>query len=193
LVIGTRPDCVDDEKLDYFKLLNKDHYILLEYGIESTYNTTLNIINRGHTYEQGVETIEKTAFRGIRTGIHMIFGLPGESREQMLNQVDVISALPLTSIKFHQLQIVKGTAMEQEYYQNPSRFKQFGMDEYIDFCVDFIERLNPSFVVERIAGEVPPRFIVSDMWKPRYDVILNKFEQRLAERDTWQGKKYLPN
>jgi len=189
LVIGTRPDCVDAQKLDYFQELSRHHYIIIEYGIESCYNDTLNRINRQHTFEQSVDAIQATSQRGIRTGGHLIFGLPGESRQAMLKEADIISKLPLDNIKFHQLQIIKGTQMASEFAAHPEVFNFFTWEEYREFMIDFLERLNPSFVVERMTGEAPPRFIAGPRWgKKRTDQILNLFEQRMEERDTWQGK-----
>lgn len=191
LVIGTRPDCIDEEKLDYFKELSKKHYVIIEYGIESIYTNTLQKINRGHTYEDSVKAIELTALKGIKTGAHFIFGLPGESKENMLKEAKIISKLPLTSIKFHQLQIIRNTKLAEEYKQNPYAFTFFELDKYIEFMVDFVERLNPGFVIERIAGEVPPRFLVGPGWGLiRNDQILQKFEKKLEERNTWQGRLF---
>ncbi len=189
LVIGTRPDCIDDEKLEYFQKLSEKYYIILEYGIESCNNDTLKTINRGHTFEEAVEALEKTKKYGIKTGAHFIFGLPGESKEYLLNEAKTISSLPLDTVKFHQLQIIKGTAMENDFKENPSKYNFYELPEYIEFFIQFLERLNPKFVVERFAGEVPPRFLAGPSWGLiRYDQILNKFEKRLTELDTWQGK-----
>ena len=191
LVIGTRPDCIDDEKLEYFKELSKSHYIIIEYGVESCYNKTLERINRGHTFEQSVEAIVKTNQMGIKTGAHFIFGLPGETRDEMMAEAKLISALPLDTIKFHQLQIIKGTAMEKEYNTHPENFIFFELPEYIDFFIKFIEQLNPAIVVERFAGEVPPRFLAGPGWGLiRNDQIMVKFEKRLEELDTWQGRLF---
>ena len=191
LVIGTRPDCIDDEKLDLFKELSKDHYVIIEYGIESCYNKTLESINRQHTFEKSIEAIEKTAAKGIHTGAHIIFGLPGESREEMFAQAEILSKLPLNTIKFHQLQIISRTKMAKEYAANPGEFDLFGLDEYIDFIVRFTENLNPEFVIERFAGEVPPRFLAGPGWgRIRNDEILVRIEKRMKELGTWQGKLY---
>jgi radical SAM protein (TIGR01212 family) len=193
IIIGTRPDCVDDEKLDYIAGLSKNHYVAVEYGIESCYDKTLQRINRGHTFGEAVDAVEKTAALGIRTGAHFIFGLPGETREEMLKEAEIISALPLHTVKFHQLQIIKGTAMEKEFLEKASDFNLFTWDDYLDFFVRFLERLNPAIVVERFTGEAPPRFLKEIKWgKKRSDQIVNLVEQRLAELDTWQGKLYSP-
>ncbi len=192
LVIGTRPDCIDDEKLLYLKKLSEKHYIIVEYGIESCYNKTLEIINRGHTFEQSVTAIEKTVAHGVKCGAHIIFGLPGESREEMLAQADILSKLPINNIKFHQLQIIKDTAMEQDYLQNPALFDLFSLEEYVDFVVRFIEKLNPAMVIERFTGEVPPRFLASPVWGLlRNDQIVVMIEKELEKRNTWQGKAFL--
>ncbi len=191
LVIGTRPDCIDDDKLDYFQHLSKKYFVIIEYGVESIYNKSLELINRQHTFEQSVIAIKKTAERGIFVGAHFIFGLPGETREMMLDSVKIISELPLTTIKFHQLQIVKGTKMAQDYVKNPSSFNMFSFEEYIDFIIKFTERLNPAFIIERFAGEVPPRFLITNTWnRLRNDQINKLIEMELERRNTWQGKFY---
>jgi uncharacterized protein len=193
LVIGTRPDCIDDQKLDYFAELAKTHYIIIEYGLESCYDKSLVLINRGHTFADSVTALIKTDERGLKTGAHLIFGLPGETNEQIVDQAAILSKLPITTLKIHQLQIVKNTIMAGQYRQNPEGFSFFSLDEYIDLVIDFTERLNPAIVIERFAGEVPPRFLEGPNWGPmRYDVVLQKIEARLEEKDTWQGRLFYP-
>lgn len=191
LVIGTRPDCVDDEKLEYIKELSAHHYIAVEYGLESCYDKTLERINRGHSFREAVEVVEATARKGIHTGAHFIFGLPGESRSEMMAEADIISKLPLTTVKFHQLQIIRGTEMEREYLENPEDFHLFSFGEYLDFFVSFLERLNPAIVVERFTGEAPPRYLISSLWgMKRTEQIVGLVEKKLEELDTWQGRLY---
>jgi uncharacterized protein len=191
LVVGTRPDCIDESILALLKEISKKHYVIIEYGVESCSDETLKLINRGHTFQEAVAAIEMTAAAGIQTGAHFIFGLPGESRQQMLDSATIISKLPLTSVKFHQLQIISGTLMECEYAENPDKFVVFAFEEYMEFFIDFLERFNPGIIVERFTGEAPPRLVISPRWgKKRSDVIMNTFEQRLEERNTWQGKLY---
>ena len=191
LVIGTRPDCIDDDKLDYFSQLSKNHYIIIEYGIESCNDKTLLLINRGHTFKQAVEAIEKTHKAGIKTGAHFIFGLPHETIPEWLQWTTIISKLPLDTIKFHQLQIIKNTPLAIMYENNPSIFHSFRLDEYIDFITNFLEYLNPHFVVERFAGEVPPRFLVQASWGLiRNDQIIQAIELKLEEKNTYQGKRW---
>ena len=191
IVIGTRPDCVDEVVLDYLAGLSKEHIVIVEYGIESCYNATLQHINRGHSWEDAVRAVEMTAGRGIATGAHFIFGLPGESRTMMLALADKINALEIDSVKFHQLQIIKGTKMEEEFSLHPERFETFTLEGYIDFFVDFLERLRPDLVIERFAGEVPPRFVNSTPWGLVRNAELNRMlEARLEARETFQGRLY---
>jgi len=189
IAIGTRPDCIDEEKLDYLAALSREHIIMVEYGIESCYDATLERINRGHTFDQAVTAVKMTADRGLDVCAHFILGLPGESREMMLESAPVINSLPLTSLKFHQLQIIKGTSMEREFEANPQDFVTFSIEEYIDFFVDILERLRPEIRIERFAGEVPPRFVKSNPWGLIRNVeLLRLLEKKLEERDSWQGK-----
>jgi len=190
LVIGTRPDTVDTEILNYIKTLAKDHYVVIEYGIESCYNNTLKRVNRGHSFEDSVRAIDMTASRGIRQGAHFIIGLPGESSEDILAEMKIISGLPINNIKFHQLQIVRNTIMAKEYISDPEDFRIYDLDEYLGLMLRILEVLNPEFVVERIAGESNQGFLLSKSWGIRYDQVLNKFEQMLARKDTWQGKRF---
>jgi hypothetical protein len=191
LVIGTRPDCIDEDKLDYFAEISREKYVILEYGLESCYNQTLERINRGHSFEDSVAALELTARYGIKTGVHLIFGLPGETRAMMLAEARILSALPISNIKFHQLQIVKNTGMDREYAEKPEDFASFSLEDYIEFIIDFAEQLNPGFVIERFAGEVPPRFLAGPGWGLiRNDQLLAMIEKRMAERDTWQGKDF---
>ena len=192
IVIGTRPDLVDESLLQYLNEIQKKHYVMLEYGVESVYDETLKRVNRGHDFATAEKAIRMTANYGIPCGAHFIFGLPGESKTMMLDASNIISQLPLTTVKFHQLQIFKSTTMAEEFLEHPEHFHLFDLEEYIDFVIDFAERLNPAIVIERFAGEVPPRYLVSEPWmKVRYDEVLNRIEKRMEERDTWQGKKFI--
>lgn len=191
IVIGTRPDLIDENILQYLAEIQKTHYVIVEYGIESVYDATLKHVNRGHDFATAKRAVELTAAYNLPCGGHFIFGLPGETKPMMLNAADIISQLPLTTVKFHQLQIFKNTTMADEYLQHKEAFHLFELEEYIDFVIDFTERLNPNIVIERFAGEVPPRYLLSEPWmKLRYDEVLARIEKRMEERDTWQGKSY---
>ena len=192
IVIGTRPDLVDEALLQYLNETHKTHYVMLEYGVESVYDETLKRVNRGHDFAAAERAIRMTSEYGIPCGAHFIFGLPGETKAMMLDAADIISQLPMTTVKFHQLQIFKGTTMAEEYLEHPEHFHLFDLEEYIDFVIDFAERLNPDIVIERFAGEVPPRYLISEPWmKLRYDEVLSRIEKRMEERNTWQGKRFL--
>ncbi len=192
LVIGTRPDCMDDDKLAYLHTLSQRYFIQIEYGLESCYDRTLQRINRGHDFKISRDLIRQTREMGILTGAHFIFGLPGESLEEMLEEAEIISELQVDTVKFHQLQIVRGTKMEKEYIEDPSSFHQFSLDEYIDFIIRFLERLSPTIVVERFAGEVPPQMLHHLSWDLiRYDGVLKRIEAELEKRNTFHGSKYV--
>jgi len=190
LAIGTRPDCIWDELLDYLSQLSEQHYLIVEYGIESCQNSTLDKVNRGHTFEDSIKAIEMTAKRGIRQGAHFIVGLPGETESEIITGLKFVSGLPLNNIKFHHLQIVRDTLMAKEYEKSPDDFKLYSIEEYLDLMVRIAEILNPEFVIERIAGEAHPDYLLSPSWGLRYDVILRRFENLLEKYDTWQGKKF---
>jgi len=190
--IGTRPDCIDDEKLDYLQQLSETYFVSVEYGVESCYNKTLEKINRGHTFETAVDAIRKTAARNIFMSAHLIFGLPGETISDMLKEAEIISQLPLNSIKLHQLQILKDSLMAEDYKNNPSAYTLFNLDEYIKFIIEFLERLKPEIIIERLSGEVPPRFLEVSTWGLiRADRVLQLIEQGMKERKTWQGRLHL--
>ena len=206
IVIGTRPDCVDEEKLDYLADLSQGKVlagwsrtvasqvrtapiVIVEYGVESCYDRTLLRINRGHDFETARRAITMTAERGLDVGAHFILGLPGESVQMMLDSCEQINSLPLRSVKFHQLQIVKGTRMEKEYAECSEDFVRFSLEEYLDFFVDMLERLRPDLFIERFVGEVPPRFVNETPWGLIRNVeLLRMLESRLEERNTYQGR-----
>lgn len=203
IVIGTRPDCIDDEKLDLLEELRdterpalpdgrerafKTPVVQIEYGIESCYDRTLEHIGRGHDFECARKAVEKTAARGFDVGAHFILGLPFETRDMLLEQCSLINELPLHSVKFHQLQLVRGTRMEAEAKEYPERFLEWSLDEYLDLIVDILERLRPDLYIERVAGEVPPRFVEKTRWGLiRNFQILHLLDERLESRDTFQG------
>jgi radical SAM protein (TIGR01212 family) len=190
LIIGTRPDCMPEELLDYFAELSKRCFVMIEYGLESTLNRTLDHINRGHSYEEGQETIFRTAERGVYTGAHLILGLPGESRGEILAHADKISSLPLTTVKLHQLQLIKGTVMAKEYRLDPDSFNLFDVDDYIDLCIDFVERLNPHFIVERFISQSPKELLIAPDWGLKNFEFTAKIMKRFKERDAHQGRMW---
>lgn len=190
LVVGTRPDCVSTELLDYFAGLAEKYYVMIEYGIESTNDKTLEFINRGHDFACAVEAIRETAKRGIRTGAHIILGLPNENRETILSHAEKLSQLPLTVLKIHQLQLVRGTKMAKQFAEHPEWFHLYTADEYIDLAIDFIEKLNPKIAVERFVSQSPKELLIAPDWGLKNFEFTAKIEKRLEERNTWQGRLF---
>ena len=192
IVIGTRPDCVDDEKLDYFAELAKSHYVSIEYGIESTCDETLRAINRGHDFATAVRAVNESAARGLHVGAHFILGLPGESEQMLIEQTELINSLPLTTVKFHQLQVFKDTAMAKQYDANPEMFHFWELEQYIDLIVEILRRLRPDLVMERFASEAPPRYHYGKNWGlVRNETLWAMLEKRLLEKNTYQGEKFI--
>ena len=188
IVVGTRPDCVDEQKLDYFAELSRKKYVTIEYGVESCYDETLRRINRGHDFATAERAIQMTAERGIHCGAHFILGLPGESDEMLIEQVERINALPLTTVKFHQLQLFRGTALAREWDEHPERFRFWTIEEYLDLFVEILRRLRPDIVVERFAGEAPPRYHHTEGWGlVRNEQLLAMLDKRLEQRGVHQG------
>ena len=188
IVVGTRPDCVDEQKLDYFAELSRKKYVTIEYGVESCYDETLRRINRGHDFATAERAIRMTAERGIHCGAHFILGLPGESDEMLIEQVERINALPLTTIKFHQLQLFRGTPLAREWDEHPERFRFWTIEEYLDLFVEILRRLRPDIVVERFAGEAPPRYHHTEGWGlVRNEQLLAMLDKRLEQRGVHQG------
>ena len=193
IVIGTRPDCVDGRKLDFLAELARERYVAVEYGIESTFDATLRAVNRGHDFACAERAVAMTAERGLAVGAHFILGLPGETDAMLLEQTARINALPLTTVKFHQLQVFRGTAMAAEYDADPSRFRFWTLDEYLDLFVEILRRLRPDLVVERFASEAPPRYHYGRNWGLiRNEQLLALLEKRLARRDAYQGEFFVP-
>lgn len=190
LIVGTRPDCVPDALLDYFQELSKEKFVMVEYGMESTLDRTLQRINRGHTQAESEAAIFHTAERGIYTGAHLILGLPGESREEILHHATVLSALPITTLKLHQLQLIKNTRMAREYAEQPEEFHLYSADEYIELVIDFLEKLNPSIVVERFVSQSPKELLIAPDWGLKNFEFTAKVNKRIAERGTWQGSHF---
>lgn len=190
LVIGTRPDCMPDELLNYLEELSRRTFLLVEYGIESANDVTLARINRGHTFAQAAETIHRTAGRGILTGGHVILGLPGEDEEDILRQASLISSLPLDILKLHQLQLIRGTRMAAEYVDRPDDFHLFTVDEYISLVVRYVERLRPDLVLERFVSSSPKELLIAPDWGLKNYEYVERLKRRMREMGTWQGRLY---
>lgn len=190
LVIGTRPDCMPDELLQYLAEINKSTFVLVEYGIESTNNATLYRINRGHTFQDTIDAVERTAAAGILTGGHIILGLPGESHEEIISQAADLSQLPLATLKMHQLQLIRGTRMAHQYEQNPAGFRVFDVDEYIDLVIEYIEHLRPDIVLERFVSQSPAQLLIAPHWGIKNYEFNHKLRKKMQQLGSYQGKKY---
>lgn len=187
LAIGTRPDTVDAGKIALIQSLAEKYFILIEYGMQSMYDRTLRFINRGHDYNAFLKAVELTKNKGIFIGAHIIVGFPTETREDMLSMADEISHIPVEFLKVHQLQVVRDTPLEILYKENP--FHIFGYEEYLDFVTDFIERLSPMIVLQRLFATAPDSILIAPQWRKSRQEILRDIEKRLERKDTYQGKK----
>lgn len=190
IVIGTRPDCMPDALLDYLEALSHRTFVLVEYGIESTNDATLRRINRGHTFACAADAVHRTADRGILTGGHMILGLPGEDEAEMLRQTSDVSSLPLDILKLHQLQLIRGTRMAQEYVEQPDDFHLFTVNEYIDLVVRYVERLRPDLVLERFVSSSPKELLIAPDWGLKNYEYVERLKKRMRELNTHQGRLY---
>ena len=188
LAIGTRPDAVDEAKLRMLESLAERYFILIEYGLQSIFDRSLDFIHRGHDYRMFQEAVDLTKDRGISIGAHIIAGFPTETREETLSMAEEISGLPVEFLKVHQLQVVKDTPLEQMFKEDP--FHTFEYGEYLEFITDFIERTSPRIVFQRLFATAPDDILIAPRWGRSRHEILKDIEIRLEERDTFQGKKY---
>jgi hypothetical protein len=181
LIIGTRPDCMPDKLLDGLSQLNKTQPVFIEYGAESSHNCTLQLINRCHTWEQTVDAVQRTAAAGLHVGLHLIMGLPGETTEMMLETIDRINALPVQTVKLHQLQIIRGTRLARDIAEGRYTVTDFTVDKYIDLCCKVIKRLRPDIAIERFVSQSPAEMLISPRWGLKNYQFTNLLHNRLAE------------
>jgi radical SAM protein (TIGR01212 family) len=186
LAIGTRPDCVDEEKIALLEGLARDHFILVEYGLQSIHDRTLRFINRGHDYACFRRAVAMTAGRGIRVGAHLILGFPTETRDDMLAMADELSGLPIGFVKLHQLQVIRDTALADLYAKEP--FPTFGYQEYLGVVADFLERLSPDVVIQRLFAAAPEDILVAPVWNRTRSEFLLDLDAYLEEKCSYQGK-----
>jgi uncharacterized protein len=188
LSIGTRSDCVDEEKIKLFERLSKDWFVTVEYGIESIYDKTLKFINRGHKYQSILNAIRITKGRGIHTGAHIIVGFPNETEEEMLCMADEMSRLDIDFLKVHNLHVVRNTPLARMYAKEP--FHLFSYEEYLDFISRFLERLSPKIVVERLFTDTPQNLLIAPIWNKTHTEILCGVEKELQRKNTYQGRLF---
>ena len=191
LVVATRPDCIKDEVLDYLEeLAAAGNFIKLEFGLESTKNETLEAINRCQTHEEAIDAFERADGRGLHLGGHLILGLPGETKEDMMNHANMVSQLPINTLKIHHLQIVKHTMMAVQFKKTPEMFTFMELDEYIDFVVDFVEKLKPEIIIERFFSESPASMLIHPKYGLKNFEVKHLVEKRLEEREAMQGRLF---
>jgi radical SAM protein (TIGR01212 family) len=188
IAVGTRPDCVDESKLDWFEQLARTTFVTLEYGLESIYDRTLRRINRGHDFSCWLRAVEQTRGRGIHVAAHIILGFPWESRDEMLATAGAISGVGLDFLKLHHLHVVRDTVLARDYLANP--LPLLGCEEYIDLVVDFLELLNPEIRLERLFGVAPDALLIAPRWGKTKAEIQYAIEQTLANRQTYQGRLF---
>ena len=191
LVVATRPDCIKDEVLDYLEeLAAAGNFIKLEFGLESTKNETLEAINRCQTHEEAIDAFKRADGRGLHLGGHLILGLPGETKEDMMNHAKMVSQLPINTLKIHHLQIVKHTMMAVQFKKTPEMFTFMELDEYIDFVVDFVEKLKPEIIIERFFSESPASMLIHPKYGLKNFEVKHLVEKRLEERQAIQGRLF---
>lgn len=186
LVIGTRPDCMPDDVLDYLEVLNKQTFLIVEYGIESANDETLQRINRGHSFETARQSVERTTGRGILTGAHVILGLPGEDATESIRQAALISSLKLNLLKIHQLQIIRGTYLAEIYEKKP--FHLYSVDEYIKLTASYLQYLRKEIIVERFVSQSPPEMVIAPHWGMKNYEFTNLLVNYMKKEGVWQGK-----
>ena len=191
IVVATRPDCVDSYLLDYYQDIAKEKYVMIEYGIESTSDVTLQRINRGHTYSDSVRAVEETHKRGINVGAHLILGLPGERETDFISHAKKINELPLDMLKLHQLQIVKGTVLEKQWQNGSADLMTFTMNEYIDLCIRFLEQLKPTIGIERFISQSPKDLLIYPDWGVKNFEFIAKLQKRMVELNAFQSRLYV--
>jgi uncharacterized protein len=191
LIVGTRPDCLPDELLSYFADLSSRTYVTIELGVESTNNQTLKLVNRGHDYQSTIDAVHRLHKLSINVGAHLILGLPGESRKDIINNAIEISKLPINYLKIHQLQYVKGSELGRDFMRNSSDYKVFDVDEYVELVVDFLEVLKPEIVMERFASQAPQDLLLAPRWGLKNFELVHMVEKRMIARETWQGRLYI--
>lgn len=186
--IGTRPDCIDEEKIEYLEQLARDYYVTIEYGLESPYDKTLKWINRQHDFNEWVDAVKMTAGKGIHICSHIILGFPTESKTEMLETAYILSQYPIDYLKIHHLHIVENTILEKKYRDKP--FQLFSYEEYLQLVIDFLQHLKPEIKIQRLMGETPPSILIAPQWRIRADEIHRRIHMEMVRCGVWQGRLY---
>ena len=191
LVIGTRPDCIDDTLLDYLTQLARQTMVTLEYGIETANDDTLRLIRRGHDFQCVRDAVERTKGRGIVIGGHVILGLPGEDAEESVRQATIMSQLGLDVLKIHQMQIIRGTRLAQMYAENP--FHLYSPEEYSELIVRYLEHLSEDMEVERFASQSPKEMLIAPKWGLKNYELTNLIVNKMKREGRRQGSLFVSN
>ncbi len=186
LMIGTRPDCVPEEVLDLIEEYARDRYVCLELGLQTIHDRSLDWMNRGHHVDAFYDAVRRCQRRPFDICAHVILGLPGESREDMLAIADAVAGLPIHAVKIHNLHVVKDTPLEAMYQKGAVKMLEF--EEYIALVCDFLERLPTTMVVHRLSGDAPPDCLVAPAWCAEKQRILAALDAEFQKRGSWQGK-----
>jgi len=187
LAIGTRPDCVDEEKIRMIDEIAQKTFVSLEFGVESIYDDTLRRVNRGHDYAAFLRAMELTRGRSIHIGAHLILGFPWETREQWLAMADEMSRVGVDALKIHHLHLVRGTALAAEYVRRPFRVLEY--EEYLNVLCDFVERLDSRIIIERMFGEAPFGLLVAPNWRRTKNDLVRDIQRKFEERNVHQGSR----
>jgi radical SAM protein (TIGR01212 family) len=190
LAIGTRADCVDEEKIAMIDGIGQRTFVSLEFGVESIYDETLRRVNRGHDYAAFLEAMRLVRGASLHVGAHLILGFPWETREQWLAMADEMSRVGVDMVKIHHLHVVRGTALAAEYARQP--FRVLGYTEYLDLLCEFVERLDPRIIIERMFGEAPRGLLVAPEWGRSKNDLVRDIHRRFEERDVRQGARVTP-
>lgn len=190
LIISTRPDCISNTLLEELSQISRTHTVMIEFGAESCNNNALQQVNRCHTWKDVVDAVNRTVSYNIECGIHLIMGLPGDTKETLINSAKIVSQLPITTLKLHQLQIIKGTKLHKQYQENPKIVELYEVDEYIDMVAAFLERLNPTIYMDRFVSQSPPNLLIAPRWGLKNYEFTAKLIKAMSNNGQYQGRLY---
>ena len=189
IIIATRPDCMPDELLAYLSELSKTHFVMVEYGVETSHDATLKLINRGHTWADVEDAVTRTAEAGVLCGAHLILGLPGEDMEHFIATAKRISALPLHTVKMHQLQVIRGTRLAKMWADGEAVLKDWSADEYIDVCIEVLKHLRSDLAVERFVSQSPADLLICPRWGLKNYEFTNRLNNKIKAQRIRQGSE----
>jgi len=184
--IGTRPDCIDEDKLNLIESYTKNYEVWIEYGLQSIHDKTLKLINRNHTYSDFLKAIDLTKNRNIKICAHVIIGLPGETEQDILETAKECAKLKLDGIKIHPLHIIKGTKLHKFY--NEGKYIPMEIEEYVNICCKFLEYLYPETIIQRLTADCHKEFLIAPWWINQKENLIKKIEEKMEKNDSWQGK-----